>query len=69
MPFVGKRWVHQVHSYDKEKGISRWTKNYLTSIEWDNPEALNQLYEYFDPIDTLPEAGKKFWEQEAANAN
>ncbi|NBX93657.1 MAG: lysine 2,3-aminomutase [Proteobacteria bacterium] len=69
VPFVGKRWVHQVHSYDKEKGISRWTKNYLTSIEWDNPEALNQLYEYFDPIDTLPEAGKKFWEQEAANAN
>jgi lysine 2,3-aminomutase len=69
VPFVGKRWVHQVHSYDKEKGISRWTKNYLTSIEWDNPEALNQLYEYFDPIDTLPESGQKYWEKEAENLN
>ncbi|NBX83231.1 lysine 2,3-aminomutase, partial [bacterium] len=66
VPFVGKRWVHQVHSYDRVKGISNWTKNYLTSIEWDKPEALNQLYEYFDPIDTLPEEGQKFWEKEAA---
>lgn len=69
VPFVGKRWVHQVHSYDREKGVSHWTKNYLTSIEWDNPEALNQLYEYFDPIDTLPESGQKFWEKEAEKLN
>jgi lysine 2,3-aminomutase len=64
VPFVGKRWVHQVHSYDRVKGISHWTKNYLTSIEWDKPEALNQLYDYYDPIDTLPEEGQKFWEEE-----
>lgn len=61
VPFVGKRWVHQVHSYDREKGISYWTKNYLTSIEWDKPEMLNNLYEYYDPIDTLPLAGQKYW--------
>lgn len=61
VPFVGKRWVHQAHSYDKVKGISYWTKNYLTSIELNDPEMLNELYEYFDPIDTLPPEGQKFW--------
>jgi lysine 2,3-aminomutase len=61
VPYVGKRWVHQVHSYDREKGISYWTKNYLTSIESNHPEALNKLYEYFDPIDSLPAAGKAYW--------
>jgi lysine 2,3-aminomutase len=66
VPYVGKRWVHQVHSYDVEKGISYWTKNYLTSIEESTPEMLNKLYEYFDPIDTLPAAGQQYWEKEAA---
>ena len=33
VPFVGKRWVHQVESYDIEKGMSYWRKNYRTSIE------------------------------------
>lgn len=64
VPFVGKRWVHQVHSYDQEKGISYWTKNYLTSIEWDNPEALQKLYEYYDPIDTLPPSGQEWWREQ-----
>jgi len=69
VPFVGKRWVHQVHSYDRVKGVSHWTKNYLTSIEWDKPEALTQLYDYYDPIDTLPEEGQKYWEKELAQAS
>jgi lysine 2,3-aminomutase len=43
------------------KGISYWTKNYLTSIELDDPDSLNQLYEYYDPIDTLPAEGQAFW--------
>ena len=33
VPFVGKRWVHQLAGYDTERGISHWTKNYRTSIE------------------------------------
>ena len=33
VPFVGKRWVHQLADYDTERGISYWTKNYKTSIE------------------------------------
>ncbi len=65
VPFVGKRWVHQTHSYDKVKGISYWTKNYLTSIELDDPDRLHQLYEYYDPIDTLPPEGQAFWSQTA----
>jgi lysine 2,3-aminomutase len=65
VPFVGKRWVHQTHSYDKVKGISYWTKNYLTSIELDKPEMLNQLYEYYDPIDTLPSEGQAFWSKQS----
>jgi lysine 2,3-aminomutase len=65
VPYVGKRWVHQVAKYDREKGISYWTKNYLTSIELDRPDVLVQLYEYYDPIDTLPESGRQYWAEEA----
>ena len=61
VPFVGKRWVHQVTDYDQEKGISYWTKNYRTSIEVDDPEALTRRYEYYDPIHTLPASGRAWW--------
>ena len=30
VPFVGKRWVHMVTEYDRERGITYWTKNYRT---------------------------------------
>jgi len=63
VPFVGKRWVHQVHSYDTERGISYWTKNYRTSIESEDVEALGREYVYYDPIDTLLEAGRRWWGQ------
>jgi lysine 2,3-aminomutase len=66
VPFVGKRWVHQLADYDREKGISYWTKNYLTSIEWGNTEALGRKYEYYDPIYTLPESGQQWWREHAA---
>jgi lysine 2,3-aminomutase len=66
VPFVGKRWVHQLDSYDREKGISYWTKNYRTGIEFDDPDALTRTYPYHDPISTLPEAGQAWWRQHAA---
>jgi lysine 2,3-aminomutase len=72
VPFVGKRWVHQIASYDRELGISRWTKNYKTGIELDDPEALTRLYEYYDPIYLLPEAGQDWWrayQRELAGSN
>jgi lysine 2,3-aminomutase len=63
VPFVGKRWVHQLSSYDAERGISYWTKNYRTSIEAGDAEALTRGYEYYDPIHTLPEAGQAWWRE------
>ncbi|RKI18718.1 lysine 2,3-aminomutase [Corallococcus sp. AB030] len=61
VPFVGKRWIHQVAEYDRERGISYWTKNYRTSVEANDADALDRKYEYFDPIDTLPESGQAWW--------
>jgi lysine 2,3-aminomutase len=61
VPYVGKRWVHQVADYDRERGISYWTKNYRTSLERDDPDALTRQYEYYDPISTLPESGRHWW--------
>jgi len=61
VPFVGKRWVHMVSSYDRVKGITYWKKNYRTGIEYDDPEALSREYPYYDPIYTLPEEGQRYW--------
>ena len=63
VPFVGKRWVHQVTEYDHERGISYWTKNYRTTIEKDDRAALDKRYEYYDPIYTLPESGQQWWRE------
>ena len=63
VPFVGKRWVHQLAEYDRVHGISYWTKNYRTSIESDDTSALERMYEYYDPIHTLPTAGQEWWHQ------
>ena len=63
VPFVGKRWVHQVEEYDTERGISYWRKNYRTSIEGDDTEALSREYVYYDPIYTLPESGRRWWQE------
>jgi lysine 2,3-aminomutase len=69
VPLVGKRWVHMITEYDREHGISYWTKNYRTSIEQEDDEALARCYPYYDPIDTLPESGQKWWrKQEQQNA-
>jgi lysine 2,3-aminomutase len=61
VPFVGKRWVHMNQDYDRMRGVSFWTKNYRTGIEFDDPEALTRQYHYYDPIYTLPEEGQEWW--------
>ena len=68
VPFVGKRWVHQVASYDEVRGISYWTKNYRTSIEATDADALTRTYEYYDPIHTLPPEGQAWWARQAQEA-
>ncbi|WP_370248486.1 KamA family radical SAM protein [Nocardioides sp.] len=65
VPFVGKRWVHQNAEYDRERGISGWTKNYRTSLEQADADALTRTYSYYDPIHTLPEAGQAWWRAQA----
>ena len=61
VPFVGKRWVHQVDSYDTELGMSFWRKNYRTSIEGNDEQALSREFVYYDPIDTLSPTGQQWW--------
>lgn len=64
VPFVGKRWAHQAVEYDRVRGISYWTKNYRTGIEYDDPEALTRRYPYYDPIHSLPEEGVAWWREQ-----
>ncbi|MGD0927848.1 MAG: lysine 2,3-aminomutase [Streptosporangiaceae bacterium] len=61
VPYVGKRWVHQVSRYDTDLGISYWTKNYRTAVEAADPLALDREYPYYDPIHLLPERGQEWW--------
>jgi lysine 2,3-aminomutase len=61
VPYVGKRWVDQLESYDRVRGVSYWTKNYRTSVERDDPDALTRCYPYYDPISTLPPEGQQWW--------
>jgi lysine 2,3-aminomutase len=61
VPYVGKRWVHQLHDYDRTRGISYWTKNYRTGIELNDPEALDRQYPYYDPIGSLTDEGQQWW--------
>jgi lysine 2,3-aminomutase len=65
VPYVGKRWVHQLDSYDRDRGISYWTKNYRTRLEEADADALTRRYEYYDPITTLPAAGQAWWAEHA----
>jgi lysine 2,3-aminomutase len=68
VPYVGKRWVHQVAEYDRERGISYWTKNYRTGIEGDDEAALDRRYTYYDPIATLPDSGRAWWRARSVGA-
>jgi lysine 2,3-aminomutase len=68
VPYVGKRWVHQVARYNQELGTSYWTKNYRTGVELEDTFALEREYEYYDPIYLLPEAGQQFWRDKIAAA-
>ena len=66
VPYVGKRWVDQLSDYDRVRGISYWTKNYRTSVEHDDAEALTRRYPYYDPISTLPAEGQLWWRRHDA---
>jgi lysine 2,3-aminomutase len=63
VPFVGKRWVHQVVRYDRNLGISYWSKNYRTVLDAADADALNRVHPFYDPIDSLPASGQAWWRQ------
>ena len=48
------------------RGVSYWTKNYRTSVERDDPEALDRRYPYYDPISALPAEGQAWWSEQQA---
>ncbi|MFE0464544.1 KamA family radical SAM protein [Kitasatospora sp. NPDC058965] len=62
VPDLGKRWVHQVTEYDRERGISYWTKSYRTALESRAAADtdLTRRFPYYDPIHTLGEAGRRW---------
>jgi lysine 2,3-aminomutase len=68
VPYVGKRWVHQAARYDMTRGISYWTKNYLTAIESQDDVALTREYPYYDPIHLLPAEGLQWWSEAALSS-
>jgi lysine 2,3-aminomutase len=47
VPYLGKRWVHQVVAYDRERGVSTW--------------GTDPRYRYYDPLPTLPPSGRSWW--------
>lgn len=51
VPRLGKRWVHQAVSYDRERGVSTWGEAGLP---------------YYDPIHLLPPAGRAWWKSQEA---
>ena len=67
VPYVGKRWVHQVARYDTDRGISYWTKNYRTAVEAGDLLAIGREYAYYDPIHMLPEHGQAWWRARAGH--
>ena len=62
VPFVGKRWVHQVAEYDRERGISYWTKNYRTGDRAPpTPTRCSGRTSTTTRSHTLPESGQQWW--------
>jgi lysine 2,3-aminomutase len=71
VPYAGKRWVHQVTRYDRKRGISYWTRHFptlldatppdATRLDAGDPDAPGRLFEYHDPVYTLPDAGQDWW--------
>ncbi|MFI6511889.1 KamA family radical SAM protein [Streptosporangium sp. NPDC050855] len=59
VPYAGKRWVHQVVEYDRERGISYWAGSHGTGLDRDGPQ--DRRFPFYDPIDTLPESGRRWW--------
>jgi len=49
--------------YDRNLGISYWTKNYRTGLDLTDVDALNASTRSNDPIDSLPAFGQAWWRE------
>jgi lysine 2,3-aminomutase len=67
IPYVGKRTVHQADEYDPIRGISYWRKNYWTTVESMIGNPMRNRFSYFDPVASLPNEGRRFWERKRRN--
>jgi lysine 2,3-aminomutase len=62
VPFVGKRWAHQAVSYDRERGISEWSRRYAVGPSGLSAGADREgTHPYYDPIGTLGPTGQAWW--------
>ena len=68
VPFVGKRWVHQLSRVRPRARNLVLDEELPHAIEHDDAEALTRRYEYYDPIDTLPGSGQAWWRTHAPTA-
>jgi len=70
VPYVGKRWVHQAAEYDRTLGISSWTRNSRIGPERGGgaEDVGERRYEYYDPVHSLPAAGRDWWRRHGQTA-
>jgi len=57
VPFVGKRWVHQIKDTTARRD-HLLDEELPHRLESDDDGALAKRHEYYDPIYTLPESGQ-----------
>lgn len=62
VPYVGKRWVHQVDYYDRATGVSYWkpAESGRPGMGLASGEAV-KMGTYFDPLHTLGHEGQALW--------
>jgi lysine 2,3-aminomutase len=59
VPYLGKRWVHQLQDYDHTLGISYWGTSSTRTT--DTGLAVPEPARYYDPVHTLSQEGRQWW--------
>ena len=65
VPYVGKRWVHQLAEYDPSAASPTGRRTTAPRSSTPTPRRSTARYEYYDPIHTLPESGREWWDEHA----
>ena len=67
VPFVGKRWVHMLTSYDRERASRTGRRTTAPASSSTTPRRSTREYHYYDPIYTLPERARQWWRAKIAS--